>query len=157
MVHDPRVAAPSPAARLLVIRVSGRYSANTRGISGARFNAAMYERFLQKWFDLDPVRARDRRLPDDPMAWIGRQAREARIAASLTQVQVEDLTGIDQTTISRLENGRGAAMRLDRFANLLMAIDAEIRPADRRVPSWQDPLMAFEDEEDAEAAATEAA
>jgi transcriptional regulator with XRE-family HTH domain len=107
----------------------------------------MYERFLQKWFGLDPVRARDRRLPDDPMVWIGGQVKASRIAASLTQMQLEELTGIDQTSISRLETGKGAAMRLDRFATLLMAIDAEIRPADRRVPAWQEPMMVFDDAE----------
>ena len=114
-------------------------------ISGVRFNGSMYERFLQKWFGLDLVRARDRRLPDDPMVWIGGQVKASRIAASLTQMQLEELTGIDQTSISRLETGKGAAMRLDRFATLLMAIDAEIRPADRRVPAWQEPMMVFED------------
>jgi transcriptional regulator with XRE-family HTH domain len=105
----------------------------------------MYERFLQKWFGLDPVRARDRRLPDDPMVWIGGQVKASRIAASLTQMQLEELTGIDQTSISRLETGKGAAMRLDRFATLLMAIDAEIRPAERRIPAWQEPMMVFDD------------
>ncbi len=84
------------------------------------------------------------------MVWIGGQVRSTRIAASLTQMQLEELTGIDQTSISRLETGKGAAMRLDRFANLLMAIDAEIRPADRRVPAWQEPLMAFDDDAEEE-------
>jgi transcriptional regulator with XRE-family HTH domain len=116
-------------------------------ISGVRFNGSMYERFLQKWFGLDPVRARDRRLPDDPMVWIGGQVKASRIAASLTQMQLEELTGIDQTSISRLETGKGAAMRLDRFATLLMAIDAEIRPAERRIPAWQEPMMAFDDDD----------
>jgi transcriptional regulator with XRE-family HTH domain len=114
-------------------------------IRGVRFNGSMYERFLQKWFGLDPVRARDRRLPDDPMVWIGGQVKASRIAASLTQMQLEELTGIDQTSISRLETGKGAAMRLDRFATLLMAIDAEIRPAERRIPAWQEPMMAIDD------------
>ena len=63
-------------------------------------------------------------------------------------MQLEELTGIDQTSISRLETGKGAAMRLDRFSTLLMAIDAEIRPADRRVPAWQERLMVFDDAED---------
>jgi DNA-binding Xre family transcriptional regulator len=117
-------------------------------MSGVRSNGSMYERFLQKWFGLDHVRARDRRLPDDPMVWIGGQVRASRFAASLTQMQLEELTGIDQTTISRLETGKGAAMRLDRFATLLMAIDAEIRPIDRRLPAWQEPLMMFDDDDD---------
>ena len=61
--------------------------------------------------------------------------------ASLTQRQVEDLTGIDQTTVSRLENGKGSDMPLGRFAALLGAIDAEIRPIDRPVPSWMEPVL----------------
>ena len=129
-------------------RVRGGCVAGEGPIRGVRFNGFVYERFLQKWFGLDPVRARDRRLPDDPMVWIGGQVKATRIAASLTQMQLEELTGIDQTSISRLETGKGAAMRLDRFSTLLMAIDAEIRPADRRVPAWQEPLMVFDDAED---------
>ena len=118
----------------------------------------MYERFLQKWFGLDPVRSRDRRLPDDPMVWVGSQVKSSRIASSLTQMQVEELTGIDQTSISRLETGKGAAMRLDRFATLLMAIDAEIRPAERSIPAWQEALMEFDDAaEDAVAAVADVA
>jgi transcriptional regulator with XRE-family HTH domain len=105
----------------------------------------VYERFLQKWFGLDPVRSRDRRPADHPMVTIGRQVREARVHASLTQRQVEDLTGIDQASVSRLETGKRAAMRLDRFAQLLVAIDAEIRPAPGNLPTWLAPAMPPDD------------
>jgi len=108
----------------------------------------MYERFLEKWFGVDPVRARDCRLPDDPMVWIGVHVKTARAHAGLTQRQVEELTGIDQTTISRLENGKGSAMPLDRFAALLRAIDAEIRPAGRPIPAWLAPVIVLDDEPD---------
>lgn len=109
----------------------------------------MYERFLEKWFGVDPARERDHRPPGHPMVLIGRQVRAARVHASLTQRQVEDLTGIDQTVISRLENGKGSNMPLGRFAALLIAIDAEIRPADRPVPSWMAPILTLDDEPDA--------
>jgi len=106
----------------------------------------MYERFLEKWFGVDPARERDHRPPDHPMVRIGHQVRASRVHASLTQRQVEDLTGIDQTVISRLENGKGANMPLGRFATLLIAIDAEIRPSERRVPSWMAPLLILDND-----------
>jgi transcriptional regulator with XRE-family HTH domain len=109
------------------------------------FNCPVYERFLEKWFGVDPVRERDHRPPDHPLVHVGRQIRAARVHASLTQRQVEDLTGIDQTVISRLENGKGSNMPLGRFAALLAAIDAEIRPADHRVPTWMAPLVTLDD------------
>jgi transcriptional regulator with XRE-family HTH domain len=82
------------------------------------------------------------------MVLVGGQVRAARMHASLTQRQVEDLTGIDQTVISRLENGKGSNMPLGRFAALLISIDAEIRPAERRVPSWMAPMLILDDEPD---------
>jgi hypothetical protein len=39
-------------------------------------------------------------------------------------------------------------MPLGRFAALLVAIDAEIRPVDRPVPSWMEPLLPQEGEPD---------
>jgi predicted XRE-type DNA-binding protein len=101
------------------------------------FNGAVYERFLEKWFGVEPVRERDRRPPDHPLVHLGRQVRTARVHASLTQRQVEDRTGIDQTVISRLENGKGSNMPLGRFAALLVAIDAEIRPVEHQVAPWE--------------------
>ena len=98
---------------------------------------------------MDPIRERDHRPPRHPLVVVGGQVRVARVHASLTQLQVEDLTGIDQTSISRLENGRGSNMLLGRFALLLTAIDAEIRPADRPVPTWIAPLLVADDEPDA--------
>ena len=99
-------------------------------------NEHVYERFLEKWFGVDPIRERDDRSPTHPLVAVGGQVRAARMHASLTQRQVEDLTGIDQPSVSRLENGRGSNTPLGRFALLRAAIDAEIRPADRLVPTW---------------------
>jgi DNA-binding XRE family transcriptional regulator len=119
----------------------GRYERPAWQIRASCLNAHVYERFLEKWFGVDPIRERDDRPPNDPLVVAGGQVRAARVHASLTQRQVEDLTGIDQTSISRLENGRGSNMRLGRFALLLAAIDAEIRPAERPVPAWIAPLL----------------
>lgn len=118
-------------------------------MSAIGFNGPVYERFLEKWFGVDPVRERDHRPPDHPMVHVGHQVRAARVHASLTQRQVEDLTGIDQTVISRLENGKGSNMPLGRFAALLAAIDAEIRPVERPFPSWMAPLLTLDDEPEA--------
>jgi len=116
-----------------------------RRIRAVGLNRGMYERFFEKWFGVDPGRERDQGPPDHPMVLIGGEVRAARLHASLTQRQVEELTGIDQTVISRLENGKGSNMPLGRFAALLIAIDAEIRPAERRVPSWMAPMLNLDD------------
>ena len=109
----------------------------------------MYERFLEKWFGVEPIRERDDRPPRHPLAVVGGQVPAAQVHASLTQRQVEDLTGIDQTSISRLENGKRSNMPLGRFALLLVAIDAETRPAGRPVPAWIAPLLVADEGPDA--------
>ena len=120
-----------------------------RRVRAISLNRRMYERLLEKWFGVDPARERDHRPPDHPLVLVGGQVRAARMHASLTQRQVEDLTGIDQSVISRLENGKGSNMPLGRFAALLIAIDAEVRPADRPVPCWMAPVLGLDDEPDA--------
>ena len=50
---------------------------------------------------------------------IGRGVLRARIDASLTQRRLEDLTGVDQSTISRLENGNLSGLRLARLAAIV--------------------------------------
>ncbi len=45
---------------------------------------------------------------------IGLRLREARLRLGLTQRRLEQLSGIDQTTISRLENGRLTSLHLTR-------------------------------------------
>ena len=54
---------------------------------------------------------------------IGAMVKRRRLAASLTQRELEDLTGIDQTVISRLENGKQYGLRWSRFAVLIGALD----------------------------------
>jgi len=63
---------------------------------------------------------------------LGRQVLGARRHAALSQRQVEALTGIDQTTVVRIEHGRATGLPLRRFALLLAALDAGVatrRPA----------------------------
>lgn len=54
---------------------------------------------------------------------IGAMVKRRRLAASLTQRELEELTGIDQTVISRLENGKRYGLRWSRFAVLIGALD----------------------------------
>jgi transcriptional regulator with XRE-family HTH domain len=63
---------------------------------------------------------------------LGRQVRGARRHAALSQRQVEAMTGIDQTTIVRIEHGQATGLPLRRLAILLAALDAGVatrRPA----------------------------
>ena len=63
---------------------------------------------------------------------LGRHVRAARRQAALSQRQVEAMTGIDQTTIVRIERGKATGLPLRRFAVLMVALDAGVatrRPA----------------------------
>jgi transcriptional regulator with XRE-family HTH domain len=63
---------------------------------------------------------------------LGRHVRAARRQAALSQRQVEAMTGIDQTTIVRIEHGKATGLPLRRFAVLMVALDAGVatrRPA----------------------------
>lgn len=63
---------------------------------------------------------------------LGLQVRCARRHAALSHGAVEAMTGVDQTTIVRLEHGRATGLPLRRFAILLAALDAGVatrRPA----------------------------
>ncbi len=77
----------------------------------------------------------DKPIDDDTAAALealGRQVRGARRHAALSQRQVEAMTGIDQTTIVRIEHGRATGLPLRRLAILLVALGAGIatrRPA----------------------------
>ena len=53
---------------------------------------------------------------------LGAQLRRARLGNGWSQRRLERASGIDQTTISRLENGRLASLRLVRIAALMQAL-----------------------------------
>lgn len=52
---------------------------------------------------------------------IGKKLKAARKAKNLTQAQVKEITGIDRTIISRIENGKfeGAVRILELYVNFL--------------------------------------
>lgn len=57
------------------------------------------------------------------MELIGRWIRHARVRAGFSQAQLGRLTGIHQSTISRLENGRLEGLRLHRLAVLVYVLE----------------------------------
>src|SRR5215510_9750078 len=56
---------------------------------------------------------------------IGSQLRRARLGNGWSQRRLERLSGVDQTTISRLENGQLASLRLARIADLMQALGGQ--------------------------------
>jgi len=53
---------------------------------------------------------------------LGSQLRRARLNRGWSQRNLEWVSGVDQTTISRLENGRLRSLRLARIAELMLAL-----------------------------------
>ena len=49
----------------------------------------------------------------------------ARVGQGLSQRNLEALTGVDQSTISRLENGSAAGLRLDKLAVIIAVLDLD--------------------------------
>jgi transcriptional regulator with XRE-family HTH domain len=62
---------------------------------------------------------------------IGADLRRRRQEAGLTQRQLEALTNVDQTTISRVENGRISTFRLHRYARLLAGVEGRFGTIER--------------------------
>jgi len=71
---------------------------------------------------------------------LGAELRRGRWRAGLSQCAVEERTGIDQSTISRLENGLASRLPIERVGLYLLAIHAELEAGPRRrpslMPSW---------------------
>lgn len=64
---------------------------------------------------------------------MGRLVRDRREQLRLSQRQLERLSGVDQTVISRLENGRLTGIRWSRFMKLVDALGG-LAPVDARPP-----------------------
>ena len=68
---------------------------------------------------------------------IGVVLKQRRLTAGLTQRELERLARIDQTVISRLENGRQYGLRWSRFAILVAALDGlDDVPPKAPTPWW---------------------
>jgi hypothetical protein len=50
---------------------------------------------------------------------LGAWLKQLRRNAGMTQYQIERITGVDQTVISKLENGRQMSLRLTRLATVI--------------------------------------
>ena len=81
---------------------------------------------------LDP---RTRRVLDR----IGRTTMLARVGQGLSQRHLEALTGVDQSTICRLENGAAPGIRLEKLATIIAVLDLDrfdqLRPVRPPPPS----------------------
>jgi transcriptional regulator with XRE-family HTH domain len=78
-------------------------------VSGKAFNPPMGDRFGQ----LSEAEA---------MVLFGRLIRQARFRSGMSQRQLEWVCGVDQTAISRLENGRIRHMRVQRVAAVVAGL-----------------------------------
>jgi len=67
---------------------------------------------------------------------IGAMIKRWRLRAGHTQRQLEALTGIDQTVISRLENGRQYGLRWSRFATLIAVLGGFDDGRSEPQPPW---------------------
>jgi transcriptional regulator with XRE-family HTH domain len=85
-----------------------------------------WDTFLLDWDD---------DLTSHGFAALGRLVRRRRLQLGITQNELEWLSGIDQTLISKLENGRLKGMRWSRFGRLVGALGglAEDDPE----PEWR--------------------
>src|SRR6476646_4462632 len=85
-----------------------------RPMSGGRHHPRMgWDTFLLDWDDDLTARG---------FAALGRLVRKRRLQLGITQNELEWLSGIDQTLISKLENGRLKGMRWSRFGRLVGAL-----------------------------------
>ncbi|MGR5414710.1 helix-turn-helix transcriptional regulator [Vibrio astriarenae] len=80
---------------------------------------------------------------------IGLKVKQARVDMGLTQVQMSELTKINKTTISEIENGRFTGS-FDIFERLLDAVDLqfEVVTKKRLLPHWDQIEELFADEDD---------
>jgi phage repressor protein C with HTH and peptisase S24 domain len=74
----------------------------------------------------------------DALKRIGSGIAAARRAHGLSQLPLERLSGVDQTTISRLEYGLAPGIRLERLARIAAAL-RRVRPARRDPPAEAEP------------------
>ncbi|WP_172380962.1 helix-turn-helix domain-containing protein [Vibrio sp. Vb339] len=80
---------------------------------------------------------------------IGSKIRDARNGLGLTQIQVSEITRINKTTISEIENGRFTGS-FDIFERLLDAIGLqfEVVPKTHELPDWDEIEKLFAEDDD---------
>ena len=71
---------------------------------------------------------------------IGGTVARRRLRLGLSQRQLQELSGVQQSGISRLENGKLTGLRWQRFARLVDALDGlEMLAPPRQHPPWPGP------------------
>ena len=71
--------------------------------------------------------------PHQTLLELGAAIREGRRQHGLTQMRLEALSGVDQTSISRLERGLAPGMKVSRLARILAVLPRSgLLAADRR-------------------------
>jgi transcriptional regulator with XRE-family HTH domain len=92
----------------------------------------------------DPFGDRRIKMPNGRLMWpedvaslefLGRLFKDARYVVGMTQRQLERATDIDQTTISRLENGRLTNMRLWKLGRIALVLRAGWRVPSAYAPA----------------------
>ncbi|GEM80843.1 hypothetical protein VSU01S_30880 [Vibrio superstes NBRC 103154] len=80
---------------------------------------------------------------------IGRKIKQQRKDRQLTQLQLSELTRINKTTISEIENGRFTGS-FDIFERLLDAVDLQfdVVAKEHTLPDWDDIEDLFSEDED---------
>lgn len=110
----------------------GRLPTGERQASAVVYDCAMH---LPRSFEQPPRGSMP--YPDisiSGMAAIGDSVREARRRAGMSQRHLAKVCGLDQSVISRLENGKLANLRWWRFAALVGALGDAWDPGSRQPP-----------------------
>lgn len=84
------------------------------------------------------------------LALLGRIVKLRRGQRGLSQRQLETLSGVDQTIISRLENGKLYGLRWARFARIVDALGGlDVSLPAPETPAWREPTSAGPPDPDA--------
>ena len=80
---------------------------------------------------------------------IGRKVRRERKALGYTQQKLSELTRINKTTISEIENGRFTGS-FDIFERVLDAVDLQfdVSPKQHSLPHWDEIESMFDEDEE---------
>jgi hypothetical protein len=117
--------------RGVFFRASARGLVDDRQVRATRHRSSMtWDSFAVR--EMDPVTRSGFEL-------IGRLVRRRRQQLAISQRQLEHLCGVDQTVISRLENGKLGGLRWSRFADLVGAL-GDLGEADPP-PAWTRRLL----------------
>jgi transcriptional regulator with XRE-family HTH domain len=91
------------------------------------------DRPFHGWLQRDPEAQRG-------AAAIGRALRDARLRERVSQRRLEEATGVDQTTISRLERGMAPGLRLERLGRIVDALGGDLALCPHLEPSESGPV-----------------